>query len=185
MLFDFPRDPSEYVRRVGRTARGAGGKGVVSILVLGRQVGWRLELPPGPCFAPACWLRACGCNVCKGEGGAATTERPWGSGVADLHPHRKKTAHRPRPPTHCLRAARPPPARSWCCVQVKLAQDIINRNQKGLPVHRVPDAPIAGDVLGGEEEEEEGAGLGRGQRAAEQQQQQQGQQGWAQEDEME
>ncbi|KAK4420876.1 DEAD-box ATP-dependent RNA helicase 50 [Sesamum alatum] len=27
VLFDFPRDPSEYVRRVGRTARGAGGKG--------------------------------------------------------------------------------------------------------------------------------------------------------------
>jgi len=39
VLFDFPRDPSEYVRRVGRTARGAGGKGLVSSLVLGRQVG--------------------------------------------------------------------------------------------------------------------------------------------------
>ena len=38
VLFDFPRDPSEYVRRAGRTARGAGGKGVVSLLVLGRQV---------------------------------------------------------------------------------------------------------------------------------------------------
>lgn len=38
VLFDFPRDPSEYVRRVGRTARGAGGKGTVSALVLGRQV---------------------------------------------------------------------------------------------------------------------------------------------------
>lgn len=38
ILFDFPRDPSEYVRRVGRTARGAGGRGLVSILVLGRQV---------------------------------------------------------------------------------------------------------------------------------------------------
>ncbi len=38
MLFDFPRDPSEYVRRVGRTARGAGGRGTVSSLVLGRQV---------------------------------------------------------------------------------------------------------------------------------------------------
>ena len=38
VLFDFPRDPSEYVRRVGRTARGAGGRGVVTILVLGRQV---------------------------------------------------------------------------------------------------------------------------------------------------
>ena len=38
VLFDFPRDPSEYVRRVGRTARGALGKGEVSVLVLGRQV---------------------------------------------------------------------------------------------------------------------------------------------------
>ena len=38
VLFDFPRDPSEYVRRVGRTARGAGGEGIVTILVLGRQV---------------------------------------------------------------------------------------------------------------------------------------------------
>ena len=37
-LFDFPRDPSEYVRRVGRTARGALGTGEVSVLVLGRQV---------------------------------------------------------------------------------------------------------------------------------------------------
>ncbi len=38
VLFDFPRDPSEYVRRVGRTARGAGGRGVVSLLLLGKQV---------------------------------------------------------------------------------------------------------------------------------------------------
>lgn len=38
VLFEFPRDPSEYVRRVGRTARGADGKGVVSVLVLGKQV---------------------------------------------------------------------------------------------------------------------------------------------------
>ena len=38
VLFDFPRDPSEYIRRVGRTARGAGGKGLVTALVLGRQV---------------------------------------------------------------------------------------------------------------------------------------------------
>ena len=38
VLFDFPRDPSEYVRRVGRTARGASGRGVVSSLVMGRQV---------------------------------------------------------------------------------------------------------------------------------------------------
>eukprot|EP00892_Ulva_mutabilis_P011261 jgi/Ulvmu1/8507/UM044_0041.1 len=38
VLFDFPRDPSEYVRRAGRTARGAAGRGRVSVLVLGRQV---------------------------------------------------------------------------------------------------------------------------------------------------
>lgn len=38
VLFDFPRDPSEYVRRVGRTARGAGGKGKAYILVVGKQV---------------------------------------------------------------------------------------------------------------------------------------------------
>lgn len=38
VLFDFPREPSEYVRRVGRTARGAGGTGTVYVLVLGRQV---------------------------------------------------------------------------------------------------------------------------------------------------
>lgn len=38
ILFEFPRDPSEYVRRVGRTARGASGRGVVSVLVLGKQV---------------------------------------------------------------------------------------------------------------------------------------------------
>ncbi|CAM6102195.1 unnamed protein product [Calypogeia fissa] len=39
VLFDFPRDPSEYVRRVGRTARGAGGTGKVFAFVVGRQVG--------------------------------------------------------------------------------------------------------------------------------------------------
>eukprot|EP00271_Cylindrocystis_brebissonii_P008163 TRINITY_DN22177_c0_g1_i1.p1 TRINITY_DN22177_c0_g1~~TRINITY_DN22177_c0_g1_i1.p1 ORF type:complete len:1024 (-),score=201.18 TRINITY_DN22177_c0_g1_i1:478-3549(-) len=39
VLFDFPRDPSEYVRRVGRTARGAGGTGSVYAFVVGRQVG--------------------------------------------------------------------------------------------------------------------------------------------------
>ena len=42
VLFDFPRDPSEYVRRAGRVSRGAGGTGLVSILVLGRQV-WSRE----------------------------------------------------------------------------------------------------------------------------------------------
>ena len=44
VLFDFPRDPSEYIRRVGRTARGAAGRGVVTALVLGRQVGLAREL---------------------------------------------------------------------------------------------------------------------------------------------
>lgn len=38
ILFDFPRDPSEYVRRIGRTSRGDSGKGIVSMLVLGKQV---------------------------------------------------------------------------------------------------------------------------------------------------
>ncbi|KAL9233035.1 hypothetical protein vseg_008078 [Gypsophila vaccaria] len=38
VLFDFPRDPSEYVRRVGRTARGAGGTGKAFVFVVGKQV---------------------------------------------------------------------------------------------------------------------------------------------------
>ncbi|CAN4119753.1 unnamed protein product [Withania somnifera] len=38
VLFDYPRDPSEYVRRVGRTARGAGGKGKAFIFAVGKQV---------------------------------------------------------------------------------------------------------------------------------------------------
>ncbi|XP_010486230.1 PREDICTED: DEAD-box ATP-dependent RNA helicase 50-like [Camelina sativa] len=38
VLFDFPRDPSEYVRRVGRTARGARGEGKAFIFVVGKQV---------------------------------------------------------------------------------------------------------------------------------------------------
>ena len=38
VLFDFPRDPSEYVRRVGTTARGALGTGTVTALVIGRQL---------------------------------------------------------------------------------------------------------------------------------------------------
>ncbi|KAL3699137.1 hypothetical protein R1sor_017159 [Riccia sorocarpa] len=38
VLFDFPRDASEYVRRVGRTARGAGGTGKVYVLAVGKQV---------------------------------------------------------------------------------------------------------------------------------------------------
>ncbi|KAL0919802.1 hypothetical protein M5K25_011922 [Dendrobium thyrsiflorum] len=38
ILFDFPRDPSEYVRRVGRTARGAMGRGKAFVFVVGKQV---------------------------------------------------------------------------------------------------------------------------------------------------
>ncbi|KAL6976551.1 DEAD-box ATP-dependent RNA helicase 50 [Sarracenia purpurea var. burkii] len=38
VLFDFPRDPSEYVRRVGRTSRGAGGKGKAFIFAVGKQI---------------------------------------------------------------------------------------------------------------------------------------------------
>ena len=38
VLFDFPRDPSEYIRRVGRTARGAGGRGKSFAFVVGKQV---------------------------------------------------------------------------------------------------------------------------------------------------
>ncbi|KAK3441930.1 hypothetical protein EUGRSUZ_B02194 [Eucalyptus grandis] len=38
ILFDFPRDPSEYVRRVGRTARGAGGTGKAFVFAVGKQV---------------------------------------------------------------------------------------------------------------------------------------------------
>ncbi|KAL3750456.1 hypothetical protein ACJRO7_011458 [Eucalyptus globulus] len=38
ILFDFPRDLSEYVRRVGRTARGAGGTGKAFVFAVGKQV---------------------------------------------------------------------------------------------------------------------------------------------------
>ncbi|KAK8952464.1 DEAD-box ATP-dependent RNA helicase 50 [Platanthera zijinensis] len=38
LLFDFPRDPSEYVRRVGRTARGSRGTGKAFVFVVGKQV---------------------------------------------------------------------------------------------------------------------------------------------------
>ncbi|XP_047334387.1 DEAD-box ATP-dependent RNA helicase 50 [Impatiens glandulifera] len=38
VLFDYPRDPSEYIRRVGRTARGVGGKGKAFVFVVGKQV---------------------------------------------------------------------------------------------------------------------------------------------------
>jgi ATP-dependent RNA helicase DDX18/HAS1 len=46
VLFDFPRDPSEYVRRVGRTGR-AGRVGRVTALVLGRQVGLARSIMEG------------------------------------------------------------------------------------------------------------------------------------------
>lgn len=38
VLFDFPCDPSEYVRRVGRTARGATVQGKAFIFAVGKQV---------------------------------------------------------------------------------------------------------------------------------------------------
>ena len=37
VLSNFPHDPSEYVRRVGTTARGAGGQGMAFIVVVGKQ----------------------------------------------------------------------------------------------------------------------------------------------------
>eukprot|EP00640_Fibrocapsa_japonica_P001637 CAMPEP_0113940268 /NCGR_PEP_ID=MMETSP1339-20121228/6432_1 /TAXON_ID=94617 /ORGANISM="Fibrocapsa japonica" /LENGTH=484 /DNA_ID=CAMNT_0000944039 /DNA_START=194 /DNA_END=1648 /DNA_ORIENTATION=- /assembly_acc=CAM_ASM_000762 len=43
ILFDFPRDPSEYMRRVGRTAR-AGRTGRVTSLVFGRQLGMARDI---------------------------------------------------------------------------------------------------------------------------------------------
>lgn len=44
LLFDFPRDGVEYVRRVGRATRGGRTPGRVSSLVLGRQLGYAREL---------------------------------------------------------------------------------------------------------------------------------------------
>ncbi|KAI3948419.1 hypothetical protein MKW98_019169 [Papaver atlanticum] len=39
IMFVFPRDPSEYVRRVGRTARSSGGgRGKAFVFVVGKQV---------------------------------------------------------------------------------------------------------------------------------------------------
>uniref|UniRef100_A0A0G4HTM6 RNA helicase n=1 Tax=Chromera velia CCMP2878 TaxID=1169474 RepID=A0A0G4HTM6_9ALVE len=43
VLFDFPRDPSEYLRRVGRTGR-AGRGGRVTVLAFGSQVGMARRL---------------------------------------------------------------------------------------------------------------------------------------------
>jgi superfamily II DNA/RNA helicase len=37
VLFDFPQEPSEYLRRIGRTGR-AGRPGRVTILAYGRQL---------------------------------------------------------------------------------------------------------------------------------------------------
>lgn len=44
VLFDFPRDGVEYVRRVGRCTRGLGTPGHVTSLLLGRQIKYAREL---------------------------------------------------------------------------------------------------------------------------------------------
>ena len=44
VLFDFPRDGVEYVRRVGRVTRGAQTPGRVTSLVLGRQLAYARAL---------------------------------------------------------------------------------------------------------------------------------------------
>lgn len=44
VLFDFPRDGVEYVRRVGRATRGTRAPGRVTSLVQGRQLGYAREL---------------------------------------------------------------------------------------------------------------------------------------------
>ena len=44
VLFDFPRDGVEYVRRVGRATRGAKTPGRITSLVLGRQLAYAREL---------------------------------------------------------------------------------------------------------------------------------------------
>ena len=83
MLFDFPRDPSEYVRRAGRTSRGAGNRGTVTILALGRQarsppsltchdllVCTRAKsccIPCGPCVPTASCVQTAAEGAVKGE----------------------------------------------------------------------------------------------------------------------
>jgi len=44
VLFDFPRDGVEYVRRVGRATRGGNAPGRVTSLALGRQLGYAKAL---------------------------------------------------------------------------------------------------------------------------------------------
>merc|ERR1712224_525793 len=44
IIYDFPRNPSEYFRRVGRTSRGPGGKGKVTILATNEQVALAREI---------------------------------------------------------------------------------------------------------------------------------------------
>ena len=44
VLFDFPRDGIEYVRRVGRATRGDRAPGRVTSLVLGRQLAYARAL---------------------------------------------------------------------------------------------------------------------------------------------
>ena len=107
VLFDFPRDPSEYLRRVGRTARG-GGAGLVTVLVLGRQV------------------RGCICPGARGPRQEASTTNMavacgWGS----------CTAPSSGSGCRCPLVNTPPP-------QVKLANDIIQRTEQGFPIHAVP-----------------------------------------------
>lgn len=109
VLFDFPRDPSEYVRRVGRTARGAGGTGVVTALVMGRQVSWwscepvcRADLVPTTCGV-AC-VPPCSSESCL---------------HTPVYPEARASPHAPSS-------------------QVPLARDIIGDNAKGKPVHRLP-----------------------------------------------
>jgi superfamily II DNA/RNA helicase len=46
IIFDFPKDPAEYVRRIGRTAR-AGREGVVSVMAHGWQLPIALEMVGG------------------------------------------------------------------------------------------------------------------------------------------
>jgi hypothetical protein len=129
VLFDFPRDPSEYVRRVGRTARGAGGRGVVSTLVLGRQVrGWPVVLDIVQCRGAACLAHS----------------RHTTSTFCIVLWHLASCPARVVQPVSCPVSS--DPAATNCghhplpfAMQVALAQEIIGRNQKGQPVHRIPE----------------------------------------------